>query len=66
MKNKLFTEGGFLSDFGKVSFALILDKEVGNLLAEAESENELRIIGSLIQQRVGQLVTDAVVKKIKE
>lgn len=60
--SKLFTENGFLSDSGKDTFAQFLDKEIVMLLNSAESESELRLIGSLIMQRVGNLTADYVLK----
>lgn len=64
--SKLFTEAGFLSDEGKRVFKEVLDGKISMLLAQATSENELRLIGSLIQQRIGELVTSAVVDKKNE
>lgn len=62
---KLFTESGFLSDFGEGNFAQFLDGEILHLLNEANSEDEIRIIGSLIQHRVGNLIADQILKKKK-
>jgi hypothetical protein len=64
--SKLFTEAGFLSNVGKETFAQVLDKEVRILLNAATSASELRLIGSLIQQRVGELVANAVADKKNE
>ena len=64
--SKLFTEAGFLSNVGKEKFAQVLDKEVRSLLNDATSASELRLIGSLIHQRIGELVTSAVVDKKNE
>jgi hypothetical protein len=61
--SKLFTEAGFLSNVGKETFAQVLDKEIRILLNAATTENEIRLIGSLIQQRVGELTTTAAVDK---
>jgi hypothetical protein len=58
--SKLFTEAGFLSDEGKRVFKEVLNGKISMLLKQAKNENELRIIGSLIQQRVGELTTTAV------
>jgi hypothetical protein len=59
--SKLFNEGGFLSAVGKETFAIALDKEIKSLLAKATNETEMRIIGSLIQHRAGELCTSALV-----
>jgi replication fork clamp-binding protein CrfC len=64
--SKLFTEGGFLSDEGKRVFSEVLDSSVFKLLDGAANESELRLIGSLIQQRVGALVTNTVVAKTQK
>lgn len=61
--NKLFTEAGFLSDEGKRVFSETLDSSVFKLLDEASNESELRLVGSLIQQRVGALIANAVAAK---
>ncbi len=61
--SKLYTEGGFLSDEGKRLFSETLDGSVFKLLDGATSESELRMIGSLIQQRVGTLITNATVAR---
>jgi hypothetical protein len=58
--SKLFTEAGFLSDEGKRVFKETLNNNISMLLKQASSETELGIIGSLIQQRVGEMVTSAV------
>lgn len=55
---KLYKENGYLSEFGEKTFKLFLDKEIESLLKESKSESELRLIGSLIQKRVGDLVSD--------
>jgi hypothetical protein len=60
---KLFNEKGDLSDNGKDSFEMYLDKEIQVLLNGAENENELRIIGGLITKRVGDMVSNAIQKK---
>lgn len=57
---KLFKENGMLSAAGEDNFAQFLDGDIIVLLNDAEDESELRLIGSLIQQRVGKLVTDAI------
>lgn len=61
--SKLYTENGFLSEEGKRVFKEILDGKIASLLRQAEDENELRLIGSLILKRVGDLVSDAVLEK---
>ena len=61
--SKLYKENGFLSDEGERVFKEILDGKIVALLKQAESENELRLIGSLIHKRVGNLVADAVLEK---
>ena len=58
--NNLFNEKGDLSDNGKDIFEISLDKEIQILLNGAENENELRIIGSLLCKRVGDMVSNAV------
>jgi|SRR5208282_1769720 len=61
--SKLFTEACFLSDEGKKIFKEVLNDSISMLLNQATSESELRIIGSLIQQRVGEMTTTAVVDR---
>jgi hypothetical protein len=58
--NKLFKENGFLSEEGERVFKEILDGKIATLLKQGTSENEIRIIGGLIQKRVGDAVADAV------
>ena len=58
--SKLFKENGFLSEFGENTFETYLDEEIHGLLNKAESESELRLIGSLIMQRVGTIVANRV------
>jgi hypothetical protein len=60
--NNLFTENGFLSDIGKETFSQILDKEINILLNDAKSENEARLITSLIYQRIGNITADYIAK----
>jgi len=60
MGDKLFKQNGFLTERGEETFKAFLDKEVEILLNNAESESELRIIGSLIANRVGNMVADRV------
>ena len=62
---KLFNESGNLSDIGKDTFEQYLDKEIKILLNSATTENELRIIGSLIHKRVGDYVTNYI-QKLKD
>jgi hypothetical protein len=57
---KLFKANGFLSERGEETFRAFLDKEIEVLLANAESESDARIIGSLIANRVGNMVADRV------
>lgn len=57
---KLFKKNGFLSEVGESTFRSNLDKEISTLLSSAENEAELRIIGSLISNRVGNMVADRV------
>lgn len=56
--SKLFNEAGFLSDEGQRVFREVLDGKVKMILCQAANETELRIIGSLICQRVGNLVAN--------
>lgn len=58
--SKLFKPNGFLSEAGESTFKAYLDKEIHQLLNQAESESELRLIGSLIANRVGNMVADRV------
>jgi hypothetical protein len=66
---KLFRSNGFLSEFGEQSFQDYLDQRIHFLLTNgAESESEIRLIGSLIMNRVGNIVADhvAALKNKKE
>lgn len=63
--NKLFKENGMLSAYGEETFARFLDGEILTLLNAAEDESELRIISSLIMQRVGNLTADRITVKKK-
>jgi hypothetical protein len=60
MNDKLFKQNGFLSEFGEEAFQDYLDQRVHFLLNTAESESELRLIGSLIMNRVGNMIADRV------
>lgn len=60
---KLFTESGFLSQYGKETFEQSLDKEIKAILNTATSEEELRLLGSLISNRVGNMVADCIVAR---
>jgi len=55
---KLYKENGYLSEIGEDTFKQYLDKEIQLLLNNAADVGELRLIGSLIQKRVGDLVSD--------
>ena len=57
---KLFQENGFLSEEGERVFKELLDSKIATLLKQGESETEIRLIGGLIQKRVGDAVFDAV------
>lgn len=61
--SKLFSEAGFLSDEGKRVFKEVLNGKISMLLKQATNETELRIIGSLIQHRVGEMTTSAIVDR---
>lgn len=61
MTTKLYKPNGFLSECGESVFRNHLDKEISSLLSQAESEAELRLIGSLIMNRVGNMVADRAV-----
>lgn len=54
---KLFNENGFLSEYGAESFKQ-LDDEINVLLNSANDETELRLIGTLIQKRVGDAISN--------
>jgi hypothetical protein len=60
MGDKLFKQNGFLSEDGENAFETYLDEQIHKLLNRAESESELRLIGSLIANRVGNMVADRV------
>lgn len=62
---KIFTENGFLSDDGEKAFSESLDERIKSLLSSAEDVNELRLIGSLIQKRVGDLTSKLIQDKDK-
>lgn len=57
---KLFRSNGFLSEAGENTFETYLDEEINRCLNTAETESELRIIGSLIANRVGNMVANRV------
>lgn len=61
--NKMYKENGFLSEEGERVFKEVLDSKISVLLKQGQTEHELRLIGSLIQQRVGTAVADAVQAK---
>ncbi len=61
--DKLFKENGFLSEEGERVFKELLDGKIATLLKQGNSENEIRLIGSLIQKRVGDAVSNAVQAK---
>ena len=58
--SKLYKENGFLSEYGEDTFSQYLDKEINVLLNSAKNENELRLIGSLIYKRVGDILADRI------
>ena len=61
--SKLFTEAGFLSSEGNRVFKEVLDSKIKMLLSQASNEQELRIISSLILQRVGEMTSTAITTK---
>lgn len=60
MSDKLFKQNGFLSEEGEQTLKSFLDTELNILLNQAKSESELRLIGSIISNRVGNMVADRV------
>jgi hypothetical protein len=60
MTEKLFKQNGFLTERGESTFETYLDEQIHGLLNQAETEAELRLIGSLIANRVGNMVADRV------
>ena len=62
---KLFDEKGNLTPYGKELFSIHFDREVQLFLNHAENENDLRLIGSLIHKRVGDLVSENILNKSK-
>lgn len=63
--NKLYTENGFLSTEGDRVFKEILDGKISILLNQAENENELRLVASLIHKRISDMVSDVAQEKRK-
>jgi len=63
MSNKLFTENGFLSPEGERVFKEMLDAKVRTIINSAEGETEIQIVGSLLQQRIGNLVSESLQAK---
>lgn len=61
--SKLFKENGMISEEGERVFKEILDSKISVILKQAESESELRILGSLIMSRVGDAVANRVQAK---
>jgi len=60
---KLFTESGFLSEEGKKAFSQLLDPHLESLFRNLQDENEIRIVGSLVQKRVGDFIYDKILAK---
>lgn len=56
MKNKLYTENGRLSDYGKDTFGNIKNI-VAEILNTAQDESETRLLGSLLFSYIGDLVS---------
>jgi len=63
--SKLYTEQGFLSEYGEEAFAKFLDIEIVVILNSAKTEGELTTLGCLISKRVGDLVSHAKHKSVQ-
>jgi len=57
---KIFTDNGFLTEEASEDFESYLDKEINILLNQALTENEARVIGSLICKRVQDKVLERI------
>ncbi len=57
---KLFNEQGFLNEDGKKYFRAHLDESIDCLLINAKSEDEIRILGSLISNYVGNIISNKI------
>jgi hypothetical protein len=55
---KLYKENGCLSEVGELTLKKYFDGGLRLILNAAESEAEVKLLGSLIQKRVGDLVFD--------
>jgi hypothetical protein len=60
---KLFTEAGFISPEGDSYFKEVLDGKIKSILNQATSEAEIRIISSLLHQRIGIFTTNKLNEK---
>lgn len=58
--SKMFKENGLLSQEGERVFKEILDNKINVILNQATSEQELRILGSLLHSRIGDAVADRI------
>ena len=57
---KLYKENGQLSDHGKMIFDECLKSGIGKLLHSADSKEEMKLLGSLIQHYAANMVFDRV------
>ena len=57
--NKFVNERGFLTDEGKI-FVGSFKNEVDKILKIANSENELRLIGSILNSMIGDSVANII------
>lgn len=56
MTKKMFTENGFLSEEGERVFSEIIDSKISTILKQAKNDDELRILESLLKNRIGEAV----------
>ncbi len=61
MENKFYKNNGFLSEYGDDYFGQYIYREIKSVLDNAKSESDARLLGSLLQKYVGDMVTDHIV-----
>jgi len=59
---QIFDERGFLSPEGKVFVDEVFKSAVAKVIATAETDNDVQIIGCILKNEVGKMVLDKTTK----
>lgn len=65
MVNKLFTEGGFISEYGRECFRVLLKNDILSMIKTGETKEEKQVIASLLKKYVADLEFDEI-QKLKD